>query len=68
MTVPLASLTWFIGLGQFLWPARLSPEYPDLPASAGLLALGWAALAVLAAAVVGGACGCAGAWAGWAWA
>jgi tetratricopeptide (TPR) repeat protein len=51
VAVPLASLTWFIGLGQFLWPARLSPEYPDLPASAGLLALGWGALAVLAAAV-----------------
>ena len=47
LAVPLAALTWFLGLGQFLWPAWLSPEYADLPASAGMLALGWGALALL---------------------
>jgi hypothetical protein len=49
LSVPLAALTWFLGLGQFLWPAWLSPEYADLPASAGMLALGWGALALLLA-------------------
>jgi tetratricopeptide (TPR) repeat protein len=46
-SVPLAALTWFAGLGQLLWPARLSPEYPDVPATAGWVALGWGALLAL---------------------
>jgi protein O-mannosyl-transferase len=51
LTVPLAALTWFLGLGQFLWPAWLSPEYADLPGGAGMRALGWGALALLFAGV-----------------
>ena len=52
LAVPLGALTWFIGLGQFLWPLRLSPEYADLSPGPATLALGWAALAVMLAALV----------------
>jgi tetratricopeptide (TPR) repeat protein len=51
LAVPLGALTWFIGLGQFLWPLRLSPEYADLSPGPAMLALGWAALVVMLAAL-----------------
>jgi MYXO-CTERM domain-containing protein len=48
LRVPRAALTFAQGIGQFVWPAYLAPEYPDLPATAAISWLGWLALAVIA--------------------
>jgi tetratricopeptide (TPR) repeat protein len=47
--VPRAALGLLQALGQFVWPRGLAPEYPDLPATALVTALGWGALALLVA-------------------
>jgi tetratricopeptide (TPR) repeat protein len=48
-TLPRGALTFVEGLGQFLLPRGLAPEYPDLPDGALTAGLGWAALAALLA-------------------
>ena len=40
--VPRAALAFLQGVGQFLWPAGLAPEYPDWPPGALTSAIGWA--------------------------
>jgi hypothetical protein len=47
--VPRGALSFLQGVGQFVWPRGLAPEYPDLPATPLVTALGWGALALLVA-------------------
>jgi protein O-mannosyl-transferase len=50
--VPRSALAFLQGVGQFVWPQKLAPEYPDLPGGGVTTALGWLGVAAIVAVTI----------------